>query len=55
LEEPRLWARAVSELLESADLRKAAGERALRRARQFSWEKTAQITAKTYQDVIRKP
>lgn len=50
-DDTELWAESILRVLEDGELRNALVGSALRRARQFSWRRTAQITRATYERV----
>jgi len=50
--DPKALANAVQKVLSSRALRQTLTQRGLRRARLFTWEKTAKATARVYQEAV---
>jgi glycosyltransferase involved in cell wall biosynthesis len=51
-EDPGAWADAMRQIVDSAPAREALRESGLRRAAEFSWEKTASQTVRVYRQVL---
>lgn len=50
-ESPQDIAKAVRNMMERKGLRKMYAQRGARRAREFTWEKTAKLTVKVYEQL----
>lgn len=47
------WARSIAELLSDSSMLSVMCDNGLKRAKEFSWQKTAQLTLNVYKDVLR--